>query len=286
MPSDFDTRYREDHRKGEGEILLFRGHEVYIGDEPEPFPTLSDVELPEEPLYIGRRGERHFYTLFVDGEPESDGERDPLGRRWVNRRSSFRELSNHSFWISARAYQLARWDKESRYCGRCGSAQARATEEIAKHCPNCGHREYPRIAPAMIVAVVRGGRLLMAHAKKHRDGLFSVLAGFVEPGESLEECVAREVREESGVELSEISYFASQSWPFPYSLMVAFTAVARTEAITIDEEEIGEAGWFTPEEMLDLPEIPGALSVSRKLIDWFVDSYGDERTQRLHHKRP
>ncbi len=153
-------------------------------------------------------------------------------------------------------------------------------------CPRCGHREYPRIAPAMIVAVVSRGRLLLAHATKFREGLFSVLAGFVEPGESLEECVAREVREESGIELAEINYFASQSWPFPYSLMVAFTATAATEEIAVDEEEIDEAGWFTPKEMLDLPEIPGAVSVSRRLIDWFVDSYADEETRTLHHKRP
>jgi NAD+ diphosphatase len=277
-------RYRRSHLREEGEILLFRGHDVYIGSEPEPFPSLSEVELPEEPLYIGSRGERHFFALFLEGEGE--GESSEERRRWVNRRSAFRELRSDSFWISARAYQLARWDRESRYCGRCGSLQERSEEEIAKQCPNCGHREYPRIAPAMIVAVVKDGRLLMAHAKKHREGLFSVLAGFVEPGESLEECVTREVHEESGVELSEINYFASQSWPFPYSLMVAFTAVARTVEITIDEEEIGEAGWFTPEQMLELPEIPGAVSVSRRLIDWFVDSYGDEETRRRHHQRP
>ena len=240
--------------------------------------------MPQEPLYIGSRGERRFYALFL--EEEGDEEGPGKSRRWVNLRSSFRELSTHSFWISARAYQLARWDSESRYCGRCGSAQERAVEEIAKHCPNCGHREYPRIAPAMIVAVVHEGRLLLAHATKFREGLFSVLAGFVEPGESLEECVSREVFEESGIELEEINYFASQSWPFPYSLMVAFTAVARTEEITVDEEEIGEAGWFTPQEMLELPELPGVLSVSRRLIDWFVDSYGDEETRRKHHKRP
>lgn len=246
----------------------------------------SEVELPEEPLYIGRQRGQKYFALFLNEQEEGGEPTLEDNRRWVNRRSSFRRLSNHSFWISARGYQLARWDRESRFCGRCGSPQERATEELGKVCPNCGQREYPRIAPAMIVAVVSRGRLLMAHATKHREGLFSVLAGFVEPGESLEECVAREVREESGVELAEINYFASQSWPFPYSLMVAFTATAATEEITIDDEEIGEAGWFTPEEMLELPEIPGAVSVSRRLIDWFVDGHADEETRALHHKRP
>lgn len=259
---------------------------MYIGDEPEPFPALSEVQLPEEPLYIGRHRGRSYFALSLESQEEHEEESPEARRRWVNRRSSFRQLNNYSFWISARGYQLARWDRESRFCGRCGSTQERAEGELGKVCPNCGQREYPRIAPAMIVAVVSRGRLLMAHATKHREGLFSVLAGFVEPGESLEECVAREVREESAVELAEINYFASQSWPFPYSLMVAFTATAATEEITIDDEEIGEAGWFTPQEMLELPEIPGAVSVSRRLIDWFVDMYGDEETRALHHKRP
>ncbi|MFW6338131.1 MAG: NAD(+) diphosphatase [Alkalispirochaetaceae bacterium] len=285
LPPDFDTRYAGGDRDDDGVLLLFRGQEVYMGEEPDPFPQLSEVEIPEEPLGIGRHRGRKYFALLLEDSKEEDvapGER----RRWVNRRSSFHRLSSYHFWISARGYQLARWERESRFCGLCGSPQERCETELGKVCPRCGHREYPRIAPAMIVAVVSRGRLLMAHATKHREGLYSVLAGFVEPGESLEECVAREVREESGIELAEITYFASQSWPFPNSLMVAFTATAATEEITVDEEEIGEAGWFTPRETLELPEIPGAVSVSRRLIDWFIDRYGDEETRALHHRRP
>mgnify|MGYP006272580447 FL=1 len=125
----------------------------------------------------------------------------------------------------------------------------------------------------------------MAHANKHREGLYSVLAGFVEPGESLEGCVAREIMEEAGIEVGAIRYFSSQSWPFPYSLMIAFTAEAASEEITIEPEEIGEAGWFRPEEITELPMIPPRMSVSRSLIDWFVDSYGDETTRSVHHSR-
>ena len=262
--------------------MLFRGEEILIGREPTPFPDYSKIAPTEEPLYIGSRGNRRYFALLL----EDDRESVTAEGKWVNRRSSFRELEGDSFWISARAYQLARWDRESRYCGKCGSRQRRSPSEIAKECPTCGHREYPRVAPAMIVAVVKEGRLLMAHAKKHREGLYSVLAGFVEPGESLERCVAREVLEESGVRLGEIRYFDSQSWPFPYSLMVAFTAEGLTEEITIDEEEIGDAAWFAPAELVDLPAIPPRMSVSRSLIDWFVENYADSAIQRLHGERP
>lgn len=265
-----------------------------IGDPGAVFPERSSLELPERPIYVGRYGGRRYFALLLEdapggGAPISDDAEVELkngaASRWVNRRASYKEMAREQFWISARAYQIARWDRESRFCGRCGTAQEIAPEELAKLCPNCGHREYPRMAPAMIVAVVNRGRLLLAHAKKFREGLYSVLAGFVEPGESLEGCVAREVMEEAGVELSSIHYFSSQSWPFPYSMMVAFTAEASTEEISIDPEEIDEAGWFTPAEINELPAIPPRLSVSRYLIDWFVDSYGDEATRAVHNRR-
>lgn len=287
-------------------LLLFRGAEIYLLEGPR-LPRLGECALRGKPFCVGRWEGKRYLALLLDEtaepaaaptagagasasdtageEPRRDVEPQLPAGRWVNRRAAARELESGEFWISARGYQLARWDRESRYCGRCGARNGPTTGEIGKVCEACGHREYPRIAPAMIVAVVRRGRLLMAHAHKHRTGLYSVLAGFVEPGESLEECVHREVAEESGVLLSSVTYFASQSWPFPYSLMVAFTAEAATDEITVEEEEIGDAGWYTPRELLSLPEIPGRLSVSRSLIDWFVDTYGDEDTCRAHHLR-
>ena len=139
--------------------------------------------------------------------------------------------------------------------------------ERALQCTACGYLSYPRISPAVIVAVVRGKSILLARARRFPPGMYSVLAGFVEPGETLEECVVREVREETGVEVKNIRYFASQPWPFPHSLMVAFTAEHASGEIRVDPEEIVDAGWYTVE---NFPHVPDPMTVARRLIDWFA----------------
>ncbi|MFA6508381.1 MAG: NAD(+) diphosphatase [Treponemataceae bacterium] len=167
-----------------------------------------------------------------------------------------------------RAYHITQWRTESAYCGRCGSPNVDATDELARLCPKCGRREYVRISPAIIVLVTRDdGRALLAHNLKFREGLFSLVAGFVEAGESLEETVAREIREEVGVEVKEIRYHASQAWPFPNSLMLAFTARWASGEPRPDLKEIGDVAWFSPD---TLPEIPPPGSISRALIDTWL----------------
>jgi NAD+ diphosphatase len=126
------------------------------------------------------------------------------------------------------------------------------------------------MSPAIIVAVVRGRTILLGHAARFPGAMYSVLAGFVEPGESLEDCVRREVKEETGVKVKDIRYFGSQPWPFPNSLMVGFTAEYAGGEITMDEKEIVDARWFTAD---SLPTIPDKISIARKLIDWFVETY-------------
>jgi NAD+ diphosphatase len=126
------------------------------------------------------------------------------------------------------------------------------------------------MSPAIIVAVVRDKTILLAHAARFPGAMYSVLAGFVEPGESLEECVRREVKEEAGVDLKHIRYFGSQPWPFPNSLMIGFTAAYAGGEITADQKEIVDARWFQAK---DLPLIPEKVSIARKLIDWFVEKY-------------
>ena len=135
-------------------------------------------------------------------------------------------------------------------------------------CPACSFVSYPRISPAVIVSIEKDGKLLLARAKRFQGVMYSVLAGFVEPGESLEDCVKREVKEETGIEIKNIQYFKSQPWPFPDSLMMAFTAEYAGGTLTIDQEEIVEAGWYSPE---DFPITPGKVSVARALIDHFVN---------------
>jgi NAD+ diphosphatase len=195
----------------------------------------------------------------------------PEGMAFEGLRELYGLLEESLFCLAGRAFQIVNWDRTHQYCGRCGSSTKYKLNERAKVCPQCGLLNFPRISPAIIVAVLKDEQiLLITHSRRLPSGLYSVIAGFVEPGETLEECVRREVKEEVGVELENIRYFGSQSWPFPNSLMVAFTANHASGKITIDETEITDAGWFRTD---NLPLIPGKISISRRLIDWFVENH-------------
>jgi len=192
----------------------------------------------------------------------------PAGFRFAALRSLFDGMSYDFFAVAARALQVVEWDYSHRYCGKCGTPTSLRPNERARECPACGSLSYPRISPAVIVAVVRDERILLARAARFPPGFRSVLAGFVEPGETLEECVHREVREETGIEITNVRYFASQPWPFPHSLMVAFTAEHKSGEIVVDGVELMDAAWYGAD---TLPEIPGPMTVARRLIDWFRD---------------
>jgi NAD+ diphosphatase len=182
-------------------------------------------------------------------------------------------LDDAAWRLAGRAFQVVEWDRDHRFCGRCGTATRRGDKpgELARNCPSCGLQHYPRISPAAIVLIQDGDRLLLARSPHFAPGVYSTIAGFVDPGESLEETVVREVREEVGVELRNVRYFDSQPWPFPHSLMVGFTAEYAGGEIVIDPTEIEDARWFTPH---DLPKLPAPLSIARRLIDSFLAKYG------------
>jgi NAD+ diphosphatase len=168
-----------------------------------------------------------------------------------------------------RVYHVLQWRRESAYCGSCGTANIDAPDETARLCPNCGRLEFPRIAPAVIVFVVRDdGRGLLAHNVKFKNGVYSLIAGFNEAGENLESTVVREIREEVGIEVRDVRYVTSQPWPFPNSLMVGFTARYAGGEIKPDGKEIVDARWFTREELLSGEvELPGKGAVSRYIIE-------------------
>jgi len=193
----------------------------------------------------------------------------PAGFSFQGLRRLFGLLDEELFSIAVRAKQIVSWDQTHQYCGRCGTKTRGMDDERAKVCPACGFTSFPRIAPAVIVAVTRGDELLLARAQRFPKGFYSVLAGFVEAGETLEECVRREIREEVGVDVENIRYFGSQSWPFPHSLMIAFTAEYAGGELRPDSSEIADAGWFGPDR---LPWVPEKISIARSLIDWFVES--------------
>ncbi len=170
--------------------------------------------------------------------------------------------------LAGRALQIVEWGRTHRFCGRCGTATVPVQGQRATRCPKCGLTNYPRISPAVITLVYRGDEMLLARSSNFPDAFYSVLAGFVEPGETLEETVAREIHEETGIFVKNIRYFGSQPWPFPHSLMIGFTAEYERGEIVLLDDEILEAGWYTVD---NLPRIPGNLSISRQLIDWFID---------------
>jgi NAD+ diphosphatase len=170
--------------------------------------------------------------------------------------------------IAGRAVQLVDWDRSHRFCGRCGTPTDPAPGERARRCPSCGLLAFPRLAPAVITLIERDDEALLARGRAFPVPMYSCIAGFVEPGETLEEAVRREVMEEVGVELDEVRYVRSQPWPFPHSLMLGFEATWASGDIRIDEHEIVDAAWFRPD---DLPPIPPGLSIARRLIDDWVE---------------
>lgn len=166
--------------------------------------------------------------------------------------------------LTGRAFQLLEWDRNHQDRSRCGTRTEPRTDERARSCPACGFTSYPPVSPAIMILVTHRGKLLLARKPAFPQGRFSALAGFVEPGETLEDTVIRETREEVGVEVKNIRYFGSQPWPFPHSLMIAFTAEYAGGEIRPDGVEIEEARWFDPKQ---LPKLPPPISISRRLID-------------------
>ncbi|WP_280154834.1 NAD(+) diphosphatase [Piscinibacter sp. XHJ-5] len=187
----------------------------------------------------------------------------PPGWRRMPLRAAMMALDPALGAIAGRAAQVLEWDRTHRFCGVCGTPTAIKPGERARECPACRHTAYPRLSPAMMCLVWRPGELLLARSPHFAPGRYSALAGFVEPGESLEDCLHREVAEEVGVTVRDLRYYGSQSWPFPHSLMVAFTARWTDGEIVPQAGEIEDARWFA----LDaLPDIPPRFSISGHLI--------------------
>lgn len=248
--------------------FLFRGNRLMVSVEDGVASLPSAVAYAEIGLpmvrsqYLGCLNGRHCHSVELDRGVEA-----PDGWTFQGLRRLFGLLPEPLFWVAGAAVQIVNWDRNHQFCGRCGAETKNQPTERAKECPRCGLTSYPRISPAIIVLVERDDTILLARSHRHPQGLFSVLAGFVEPGETLEGAVAREINEEVGIEVRDIRYFGSQPWPFPDSLMIAFTCEYADGDIVLEEEEMAEAGWYRVDEM---PPIPPRISIARQLIDWFV----------------
>ena len=247
-------------------FLIIDGRLACVSEQGIPRPVSGDdlrwldIEITSE-HYLGRYRQRCCIAIEARGRlPEGfalAGLRDWLGR-----------VEPALFYLAGRAQQVVEWHKTHRFCGRCGSAMEDHGSDRAKICPQCELVCYPRLAPSIIVLVTRGDEMLLARNANWPVNMFSTLAGFVEPGESIEQTVHREVMEEVGITVKNLRYLGSQSWPFPNSLMLGFLAEYAGGEIVCNDAEIAEAAWFQADE---LPNIPPKTAISRWLIDAFIN---------------
>ncbi len=244
----------------EGQILSLAERGI-----PKPLESSDmrwlDIERTAE-IYLGNFNGRPCFAVAASG-------RTPEGYTLANLRAWLGRVEPAVFYLAGRAQQLIDWDRDHRFCGRCGNAMVDHAADRAKECDGCGMVSYPRLSPSIIVLVHRGNEMLLARNARWPTGMYSTLAGFVEPGESIEQTVHREVYEEVGLRVKNLRYLGSQSWPFPNSLMLGFHAEYDSGEIDCRDEEISEARWFTAD---DLPNIPPGTAISRWLIDDFIAS--------------
>jgi NAD+ diphosphatase len=233
----------------DGKLLLPEGMAL----QPQPLHGLETLARSRH--YLGQLDELDCWALQLHEAP--------AGWQATALRAAMLQFPDALMGLASRAAQVLEWDRAHRFCGVCGTPTEPAAHERSRRCPACGHSAYPRLSPAMMVLIWRGRELLLARSPHYAPGMFSALAGFVEPGESLEECVHREVLEEVGVTVRHLRYYGSQSWPFPHSLMLAFSAEWQGGEIVPQEDEIEAAGWF---DIDALPGIPPRFSIAGHLI--------------------
>jgi NAD+ diphosphatase len=250
--------------------FVYRGNQILVAhnESGSQIPTAySSADLGFTALrqqYLGNLAGQHCFAAEVDDAMEL-----PEGMRWSGLRALYGTLEDTVFAIAGRGFQIMDWDRSHQFCGRCGTATVLKAGERSRVCPSCRQVHYPRIAPAIMALIRREQEFLLARSAHFPPGMYSALAGFTEPGETLEQTLIREVREEVNLEVKNIRYFASQPWPFPHSLMIAFHVDYASGEITPDPNEIEAADWFSVDR---LPEaLPSTISISRRLIDSMLD---------------
>jgi len=235
--------------------ILLRSDDLSVPGTPP-----ADLALPPERLHaVGLWEGRYCQAAWTDNTDVA-----PAGHAWHSLRSLFGSVDDAFIGLAGRASQIADWARTHRYCGVCATPMARLGGERAYKCGACGHTAYPQICPAMMVLIRDGERVLLARHTRSPAGLFTALAGFVEAGESVEEAVHREVYEEVGLRVHRLQYFSSQAWPFPNSLMIAYTAEYLDGTIRVDPAEIEEARWFGPGDAW--PDTPHTISIASALL--------------------
>lgn len=267
--------FRPDHvppRKSEdARIIVFQGGSLVSDMRSRELCLLEETRLHREGWGVLRRhflgywGDQPCYTVEIDERSQPDPTRYQLGNLY----QVLGRMEERLFALAGRASQILDWERDHRYCGRCGSRMVPDSEERAMRCQPCGTINYPRIAPCVIVLVTRGEEMLLARNVNFPRPMYSTLAGFIEAGENAEQTVVREVREEVGVDVCRLRYFQSQSWPFPNQLMLGYFAEYAGGDIVCEPGEIADAQWF---HYRDLPMVPPASSISGQLIRHYIDN--------------
>jgi NAD+ diphosphatase len=271
-PDDFVSAARPGGEVDHDSSWLF----VAIGGQ---FACISEHGIPrplrgEEFRWLGVEVRSRHYLGSFRGQAcfavEAEG-RLPEGYALTGLRAWLGRVEPAVFYLAGRAQQVIEWHTTHRFCGRCATSMEDHPQDRAKICPACGLVCYPRLSPSIIVLVTRGEEVLLARNANWPAGMFSTLAGFVEPGESIEQTVHREVEEEVGIKVKNLRYLGSQSWPFPNSLMLGFHAEYASGDIVCQEGEIADARWFRYDK---LPNVPPGTAISRWLIDDYVAQLG------------
>jgi NAD+ diphosphatase len=247
-------------------VFAFRRRELLVPIEGPLGPVDALGALGFEPLrsqYLGLLEETHVYSIELPADAEP-----PPGMAFRDLRTLYGRLEPELHELAARAVQIVEWDRTHQFCGACGTPTLPAERERSRVCPTCGLGQFPRLAPAIIVSVERGDEILLGRSPHFPPGIYSVLAGFVEPGESVEDAVRREVHEESGLLVDGIRYFGSQPWPYPNSLMLGFQAEFVGGELCLSDAELEDAGWYRFDEMPRL--FPGNVSIAQWLIHDFL----------------
>jgi NAD+ diphosphatase len=244
-----------------GDELLMRQSSLSLPAQP----MLTGLGLKAEQFFpVGSLGDQYCQTTWIGKGDLTALKLESHGLVFKKLRSLFGAMEEGLLSIAGRAFQIAEWARTHRFCGACGAATQHVDGERCVKCLGCSHIAYPRISPAMMVLIRRGDSILLARHSASPTGFFTALAGFLEAGESVEDAIHREVHEEVGLKVRDLRYFGSQPWPFPHSLMIAYTAEFESGDIAVDATEIAEARWFGP---LDaLPPIPHGISIASDLI--------------------
>ena len=247
-------------------LVVVKDQQLYVAESKiwQPF-SLAEIDRNTQInhlcILVEKYQEKNCYVVELEGSYNPDD--------LISLRSQMSLLSDDDYLLASRALQLVTWYRQHRFCGQCGRRTEHHAVDRALSCQPCNLTYYPKISPCIMCLITRGEECLLAHHNRHPDGMYSTLAGFVEAGESLEQTLHREVLEEVGLTVNKLSYFSSQSWPFPHQLMMGYFAEYESGDIVVDNDEVLDARWF---HYTDLPLVPPPETLSGQLINQFIQA--------------